>query len=390
MIDTDLYLIPTLAHYFLDLPQGRGRASAFLQRNAALQNGTYGDLLNRTVQYNLARALPFSSTPNVTNLLAFRPGQPVGNWRDSNEGTGYGPIPFDVNVALVPTNLRATARLARSGIIDNMLTNNKSTLADLADAAADVWEEKAASFFEVSINGSIAEARLQNYIQAANLSEALLSGNDAAGGEVANKTFYALSLMEDGSPVEVLNSDLGFALLYGSNVTQQYLQRVIEALQPFPRGLLTNIGMIVANPTYDSNTTNIEVLNRAAYHGTVVWSWQQGLMASGIARQLGFCHPNASAVVDPNPAPVPTPTWCDNSTFVDNLVAAQERLWTSIQGAKDSIFTEVWTYSFDNSTNLFSPADLATISPQGTESDAIQLWSYGFLGLLDPGGETVG
>ena len=154
--------------------------------------------------------MPFSSTPNVTNLLSFRPGQPVGNWRDSNEGTGYGPIPFDVNVALVPANLRATARLARSGIIDNevvILRNGTSTLADLADAAASVWEEKAASFFEVSINGSVAEERLQNYVIAANLSEALLSGTNATAGigagNAANKIFYALSLMEDGSPVEV-------------------------------------------------------------------------------------------------------------------------------------------------------------------------------------------
>ena len=54
------------------------------------------------------------------------------------------------------------------------------------------------------------------------------------------------------------------------------------------------------------------------------------------------------------------------------------------------IFSEVWTYSFDNSTNRFSVADLASLSPEGTESDAIQLWSYGFLGLLDPDGNRVG
>ena len=46
--------------------------------------------------------------------------------------------------------------------------------------------------------------------------------------------------------------------------------------------------------------------------------------------------------------------------------------------------TEVWSYSFNNATGQFEPADLATLSPQGTESDAIQLWSYGFLGLIDP------
>ena len=46
------------------------------------------------------------------------------------------------------------------------------------------------------------------------------------------------------------------------------------------------------------------------------------------------------------------------------------------------LYSEVWSFSFDNATNTFSVADLASMS--GVESDAIQLWSYGFLGLLDP------
>lgn len=48
------------------------------------------------------------------------------------------------------------------------------------------------------------------------------------------------------------------------------------------------------------------------------------------------------------------------------------------------IYSEVWSYSFDDSTDLFSVADLASLSSGGTESDAIQLWSYGFLGLMVP------
>ena len=48
------------------------------------------------------------------------------------------------------------------------------------------------------------------------------------------------------------------------------------------------------------------------------------------------------------------------------------------------INTEVWSYSFDKKTSTFSIADLASLSPDGTGSDAIQLWSYGFLGLIDP------
>jgi hypothetical protein len=36
-------------------------------------------------------------------------------------------------------------------------------------------------------------------------------------------------------------------------------------------GLLTNVGMVVANAAYDSNTTNIKVFDNTAYHGAVVW-----------------------------------------------------------------------------------------------------------------------
>ena len=52
--------------------------------------------------------------------------------------------------------------------------------------------------------------------------------------------------------------------------------------------------------------------------------------------------------------------------------------------ANSEINTEMWSYSFDNTTNKFAVADLASISPDGTEADAIQLWSFGFLGLIDP------
>ena len=47
MIDTDLLLLPAMSHYFLDLPQGQGRAEQFFAHNATLQNGTYAEILNR-------------------------------------------------------------------------------------------------------------------------------------------------------------------------------------------------------------------------------------------------------------------------------------------------------------------------------------------------------
>ena len=131
-------------------------------------------------------------------------------------------------------------------------------------------------------------------------------------------------------------------------------------------------------------------------------------MASGFARQLGYCSIDVALMVDNNPVPSPIPSWCSNDTFVQSLKDAQTRLWASINGAREreykpplmyqilpyciflEIYSEVWSYSFDKSTDKFSVADLASLSPGGTESDAIQLWSYGFLGLLDPTGNGTG
>ncbi|KAK7036505.1 hypothetical protein VNI00_011702 [Paramarasmius palmivorus] len=368
----DLLLLPALAHYVENLPQGNGRAGRFLSRNATLQNGTYGSILNRISKYNYDRALPFYENQTHANLLAFRPGEPVGNWRDSNAGTGYGTIPFDVNAVLVPASLRATASLVERGLLDKLLVP--------AGRVAQVWEENAPKFFEVSVEANEAEKRLMDFVDAPNvdLGQEVLNGTT---GE--NVAFYALSLREDGSRVEVLNSDVSFALMYGNNVSRTLLEYTTQALTPYPRGLLTNVGMVVANPAYDSNTTNIAVLDRTAYHGTVIWSFQQGLMAGGLARQLGFClEERSEAAVDTNPAITP-PTWCSDAEFLQSLQDAERRLWDSINGAPQNLYSEVWSYNYDKQAKQFSVADLSRLSG-GTESDAIQLWSYGFLGLIEP------
>lgn len=54
-------------------------------------------------------------------------------------------------------------------------------------------------------------------------------------------------------------------------VRRIYFKQLRTAVLTSTSGLLTNVGMVVANPAYDSNTTNIEVLDRTAYHGTVIW-----------------------------------------------------------------------------------------------------------------------
>lgn len=78
------------------------------------------------------------------------------------------------------------------------------------------------------------------------------------------------------------------------------------------------------------------------------------------------------------------PSWCTDSTLVDHLSQAQIRLWDSIQGSAPALYTEVLSPIFDLSNGTFSIGDLGAISPTGTEGDAIQLWSYGFLAQVDP------
>ena len=187
--------------------------------------------MHRTVQYNFARALPFAQNATFTNLLGLRPGQPVGNWRDSNEGLGYGFYPFDVNTALVPASLRATQALVIAGVL-----SNTSLDATEVSAVANVWETHAPDLFHVNVDAQTAEQRLKNFVQAANLSQALLNQTNATSQD--SVAFYALSLMLDGTPVQVMNSDTSFNLVYGQNVSQEFLQHVVTALQPYPRGTI--------------------------------------------------------------------------------------------------------------------------------------------------------
>ncbi|KAK4689008.1 hypothetical protein P7C73_g1082, partial [Tremellales sp. Uapishka_1] len=398
MLDTDFLLLPVLSSYFLSTPQGLNRSTAFLAQNSTLKNGTFSQLLLQNVDHVLNLSMPFALSATKENLVPIRDAN-VGDWRDSNTGLGGGKYPFDVNVALIPAALRAIASLSAAGILPADYQSN-------ATQYAGVWESQASTFFQVSISPQAASASLNNYVVKANLSESLLYGAGVlnsttanmtglggttglgdyigAGVNGTNSTFYALSLTENGIAVEVLHSDLGFVMLYGNNVPQGIMQAVVEALQPYPRGLLTNVGMVVANAAYDTNTTNIYTFNNLMYHGAVSWSWQQGLMASGLSRQLGLCG-LSNETQSQAPSSMDTiPSWCSDSTLTSSLLSAQTRLWDSIVGSAPDLYTEVLSPVFNSANNTFTIGDLGAISPEGTEGDAIQLWSYGFLAQVDP------
>jgi hypothetical protein len=132
-------------------------------------------------------------------------------------------------------------------------------------------------------------------------------------------------------------------------------------MRPFPAGLLTPVGVVVANPVYA--TTAIKgKLTRSAYHGTVVWSWQQAVLAAGLRRQL-----------QRQDLPLP---------LIEFLRAAQTRLWQAIGKAHSMRNSELWTWTFAN--GRFEIAPFGANASDADESNAAQLWSTVYLAIPAP------
>ncbi|KAJ1030423.1 hypothetical protein NDA16_001332 [Ustilago loliicola] len=423
-------------------------AREFLSRPALLANGTaYRELLYANVEYVLNSSVALVQDPNdYKNLARIKAGFNVGNWRDSNSGLGYGTIPVDVSTALVPAALYAISDMAKAGLMQNFTSNStnitEANLAETAERYATVWEQEAPKFFQYNVTADQAQERLQGYVQRANLSDSLLYGlgslngsssssassnssnstsasgmqrrwggvtfgreaefslltarqesNNTGSGSSSNNTqggnqttLYGLSLLDDGTVVPVMNSDLSFNLLYSRRPSRSLIQSVITALQPYPRGLLTNVGMLVTNPAYDPNTTKTTELDRTAYHGTVSWGFQTNFMASGLDRIIASCDNSSTRTEVEKSGLNERPDWCDEEELVTGLKEGQRRLWQAVNGAFEERFAEVWSWTWRNQTERFEVTALGEISPEGTESDAIQLWSYGLLGIQDPTG----
>jgi hypothetical protein len=106
-----------------------------------------------------------------------------------------------------------------------------------------------------------------------------------------------------------------------------------------------------------------ERFSRNAYHGTVVWSWQQALMAAGLARQLrrGDLTPAARAA----------------------LGAAQATLWQGIEASRTMNNSELWSWSYADGRYGIAPFGAA--GADADESNAAQLWSTVYLAVHSPG-----
>jgi hypothetical protein len=348
MIDDDLLLAPVLASYAEASPD---RLAAFLARRTP-HGERYADAIATNLAFVLHVAQPYAAAPTPANLVHLHAGIAVGDWRDSEAGLAGGRTPYDVNAALVPAALAAIAQL--------------SAVPELADASrgaeasrlAAAWSN-AADAFRVELTVDDARRRVAEYAAALGLDADAAS--TAIGSIDRPVVVRALSLDAEGTPIPVMHSDDGFVLLFGTPSPAMLDEIAGRITQPFPAGLWTPVGIVVANPVFASAELQ-RVLDRSAYHGTVVWSWQQAMLAEGIDRQL-------------KRRDLPPST-------KGALVAAKRALWSAIRGAPSMTTSELWSWAI--SGDVWRVVPFGQGAADADESDAVQLWSTVLLAVPAP------
>lgn len=352
MIDSDYLLAPIAAAWLIDDTRGQARAAAYLAQRGS-DGQTNGARLVVNLLHVATTAQPFAQQPSVANLIHLRPGEIVGNWRDSTDGLGGGVYPYDVNAVLVPAALRAANAFLTRGLLDPYLdAGQRATLANTANQAA-TWETQSPPLFQVSVPAAQATADVSAYAPSA--------GVPAGAAPGAPLAFYALSLDQQGNPIPVMNSDGGFALLFGTPPDDQLQRIVADVTRPFPTGLVTDAGMLIANPAYASQALWPKFTS-SAYHGTVIWSWQQAMWVAGLDRQLARQ---------------------DLSAATRTLLAqARQTIWQVISNGRDMRTSEMWTWSYVN--GKYQTDAFGTRSADATEANAAQLWSTTYLAIRDP------
>lgn len=385
MVDVDYYLPILMAKYF---QASSDRIRPLLDTKAGLINEankdlTWGDLGYRLSQKIMNRTAAFEQEQTVANLIHINDGENVGQWRDSNRGLGNGRIPFDVNCALVPAALSAISSLATiPGVFpdDGMAKD----WASQAARRAKVWEDKTLAFFEHSTSTGDAVSLIEDYTTKNTFyrgpSNADTVNLYSSNGSIVD---YGLSIKNDQTPdiVKVTHTDTAFRNVFLNTTNDEQLSKFINAsanaiLRPFPAGLVTGVGAVVANPALSNDNQLIANLTNSAYHGTVVWGWQLALVARGFELQLSRCQSET------------IPAFCKDDSVHGTLKKAYNRLWDVIEQNKQTLQSEVWSWTYTgNGTQAgYKQVPLGVLPPPpgeggGTESDIRQLWSLVFLAI---------
>ena len=360
MIDGDYLLGPVASSWLVHDERARGRAAAFLAAAAgdlSERRGTRGAALVDNLRFVLQSAAAFAAHPDAAHLIGLKPGISVGDWRDSEDGIGRGRYPYDVNAVLVPAALEAAAQLNDSGLLSPYLNAADRALFGGASQMARAWRAQAPHLFDIVIPRQAASSAIETY--AASQAIAAQPGLAALGSD--DLRFHAIALDASGTPIPVMHSDEGFALLFAEPEAERVDRAVTALMRPFPAGLMTDAGMLVANPAFCAPSLQAR-FTRNAYHGTVVWSWQQALFAAGLERQL------QRRDLPPG--------------VRSHLLEAQQVLWSAINATRSMNNSELWSWSFD--AGHYRVAPFGAAAADADESNAAQLWSTVYLAVRPP------
>ena len=358
MIDGNYLLAPVMTAWLLHDERARDRAATFLAApaagGAAQSHTTRGAAFAQNLRYLLRSTAAFAAEPAAAHLISLKPGIAVGDWRDSDTGLGGGRYPYDVNAVLVPAALAAAAQLHASGLLHPYLTATDEALFAGAAQAARTWRSQAPPLFDVVVGHGEAARAIAAYAAA----EGVAAQPALAALGAGELRFHAIALDAAATPIAVMHSDEGFALLFADLAATDVDRAVTAVMRPFPAGLMTDAGMLVANPAFCAPALQAH-FTRNAYHGTVVWSWQQALFAAGLARQLerGDLPPEVRS----------------------GLRAAQTLLWSAIEATRAMNNSELWSWSFAGGRYQVAPFGAA--AADADESNAAQLWSTVYLAV---------
>jgi hypothetical protein len=328
------------------------------------------DALARVVGRILSQTDKWSGK-SVSDLVHLRRGQIVGNWRDSGEGLGGGRTPLDVNAYLVPSALEALERMfGQPGFPKAQLLARlpvkwrKLGTAELAQRRA-TWHG-AVEAFEIKLDADEAKTRLIAYLDSFTaeerqvlLAQKLWSGKtigealDHGAPELAGVRFPGISLDARGKPTPIQSSDEAFQLFYGSPDRATLLASVRRMFQPFPVGLMTDVGLVVANAGYSNRPQDKKLFDRDHYHGAVVWSWPQTMMRRGLEKQLQRYASDAE---------VTSVLW--------RALGELDRVEKNIGTMKSA---ELWTWKIEG--GKIAPVAFGASARHTTEGAALQLWS---------------
>jgi hypothetical protein len=382
MIDDDFLLAPVVVEYIEKVtaeaasPEAATAAiDAFLGRTRS-DGVTFKAAIEASLVLVVDRARPFADDPAMptqkkTKLISLKPTVPVGQWRDSDLGIAFGRYPFDVNAGLAPGALEAAVTLY-TRFAD-------TTQATEAQRVLDAWQG-IEELFRIQESLATVRANVTSYALAVGVTDTVAQLAATEPGTAYSS--YGVSLDAAGTAMPIMHTDHGFVMEF-AKPSDAYLVRVASTLsKDFPAGLMSKVGVMVANPAFaaagftvtdpkDLKTPNDDVANvkvrdiftNSHYHGAVVWSWQQALLASGMRRQIERTDIAAATRTA--------------------LQQAECKLWDTIDAAQLVRAGELWSWAANASGELEYRA-FGYNRNDVDESNAAQLWSTVYLVVKRP------